>query len=72
MSASFASVDVPIETRPTARFYAGTAKTVIQFGTVQVFIGSVDEVHSLIDELQDVVREMARAESDKAASEGWG
>lgn len=65
MSDSFASVDVSIESRPRARFNAAVGKTIIDCGMVRVFLGSVEDVHSLIDELQDTVREMARHQSEQ-------
>lgn len=65
MSDSFVSVDVSIESRPRARFNPAIDKTVIDCGMVRVYLGSVEDLHCLIDELQDTVREMARHQSEQ-------
>lgn len=51
------------EGRPTARFIPAGILASIECGTnTRLFIQGVDAVHSLIDELQDVVRKMAAAQ----------
>ncbi|REK78850.1 hypothetical protein DVG80_04125 [Rhodococcus erythropolis] len=67
MSDSFASIDVSITSRPRARFNAALNKSIIDCGRVKVYLHSVEDVHSLIDDLQSAVREMARHQEAEAA-----
>lgn len=57
------AVSLAAEGRPIARFIPAGILAVIECGNnARLCIQGVDAVHSLIDELQDVVREMAAAQ----------
>lgn len=57
------TVSLAAEGRPTVRFLPAGIVAVIECGSnARLCVQGVDAVHSLIDELQDVVREMAAAQ----------